>query len=241
MNVIAVIPARFYSSRFPGKPLADIKGKPMIEHVYRRVCRVKGLKEVYVATDDDRIYNTVKDFGGNAVMTSKACSSGTDRVAEVVANLDCDIVVNVQGDEPLLEPLMVEQALKPFAEEKNLNMSTLMKEIGDPGEVENPNVVKVVVDKDGYALYFSRSPIPHPRNSGARYYKHIGLYIYRRKFLMNLTQMEQTELEKVESLEQLRVLENGYKIKVVETEFDSIGVDTPEDIARVEKIMEGCN
>ena len=239
MEIAIVIPARYGSTRFPGKPLALINVKPMIEHVYRRLAGMEEISQVIVATDDDRIYQTVEEFGGKAVMTPPDLQSGTDRIARVARDLKADVVVNVQGDEPLLQQEMVREALEPFYEDSGVVMSTLKKRITDVEEINNPNVVKVVTDNKGNALYFSRYPLPYPRNEGAVYYKHIGLYVYKRDFLLNYSQMEQTFLEKIESLEQLRALENGYQIRVVETEYDSIGVDTPEDVARVEAILRG--
>ncbi len=237
MQITAVIPARYSSTRFPGKPLAKIAGEPMIKHVYRRVKRVEELDEVIVATDDNRIYSTVKEFGGEVRMTSTTHPSGTDRIAEVARNLDSDIIVNIQGDEPLIKKEMIKAAIKPFYGDKSLKVSTLKKKINDKEEINDPDVVKVVTDKKGYALYFSRSLLPYPRKDGAEFFKHIGLYVYRRDFLLNFCEMETTLLERVESLEQLRILENGYRIKVVETDYNAIGVDKPEDIKKVEEIL----
>ncbi len=239
MKIAAIIPARYASTRFPGKPLADIKGRPMIEHVYNRVKDIEEIERVIIATDDQRIYKRVEEFGGTALMTSSDIRSGTDRIAEAAARLDVDIVVNVQGDEPLLKQEMVREAIQPFYDDPTILMSTLKKKIMNQSEINNPNVVKVVTDKQGDVLYFSRNPIPYPRNEGAIYYKHIGLYVYNKEFLLEYSQLEQTSLEKSESLEQLRVLENGYKIRVVETRHNSIGVDVPEDILKVEKILDG--
>ena len=237
MKITAVIPARYDSTRFPGKPLADIAGEPMIKHVYQRVNDVKNLDNVIVATDDNRIYEEVKAFNGRVEMTSKDHSSGTDRIAEVAKSIDSDLIVNVQGDEPLIEPIMVEQALEPFYYDESLVMSTLKKEIESKNEINDPNIVKVVTDRDDFALYFSRSSIPHRKKREINYYKHIGLYVYRRDFLLKFSGMQPTPLERTESLEQLRALENGYKIKVVETSFNTIGVDMPDDIKRVEEII----
>ena len=219
---------------FSGKPLALICGKPMIEHVYQRIAGMEEIGQIIVATDDERIYRTVIDFGGRAEMTPSDINSGTDRIALVARDLSADIIVNVQGDEPLLKQEMVREALEPFFNDPGVFMSTLKKRIADEEELGNPNVVKVVTDKKGDALYFSRYPVPFPRNEGAVYYKHIGLYVYKREFLLEYSRWEQTPLEKSESLEQLRVLENGYKIRVVETEYNSVGVDTPEDLKEVE-------
>ena len=237
MEIAIVIPARYASTRFPGKPLALINDVPMIEHVYRCLADMEEVDQVIVATDDERIYRTVEDFGGQAVMTPSHLQSGTDRIAMVARDLTADIIVNVQGDEPLLKKEMVREALAPFFEDETVLMSTLKKKITDKEEINNPNVVKVVTNKRGDALYFSRYPVPYPRNEGAVYYKHIGLYVYKRDFLLEYSQMAQTALERAESLEQLRVLENGYPIRVVETGYDSIGVDTPEDLKKVEEIL----
>ena len=237
MEIAIVIPARYASTRFPGKPLALINDVPMIEHVYRCLADMEEVDQVIVATDDERIYRTVEDFGGQAVMTPSHLQSGTDRIAMVARDLTADIIVNVQGDEPLLKKEMVREALAPFFEDETVLMSTLKKKITDKEEINNPNVVKVVTNKRGDALYFSRYPVPYPRNEGAVYYKHIGLYVYKRDFLLEYSQMAQTALERAESLEQLRALENGYQIRVVETGYDSIGVDTPEDLKKVEEIL----
>lgn len=237
MEIVAIIPARYKSSRFPGKALAEIAGKPMIERVYYQVTQVDNLDRVIVATDDERIYKTVTEFGGEVKMTSSCHQSGTDRIAEVARDLECDLIVNVQGDEPVIDPEMIEQAMAPFYENNNLKMGTLKKRIKEKVEINDPNIVKVITDDKNNALYFSRSPIPYQRGEEAEYYKHIGLYVYQREFLIKYSQMKPTRLEKTESLEQLRALENGYNIKVVETKLDSIGVDTPEDIARVEELL----
>jgi 3-deoxy-manno-octulosonate cytidylyltransferase (CMP-KDO synthetase) len=214
-----------------GKPLAEINGKPMIYHVYQRAKKAKFVDDVIVATDDKRIKNAVEKFNGKAVMTSKEHKSGTDRVAEVARSINADIIVNVQGDEPLISPEAIEQAVMPLIEDKNIVMSTLMTGITKSIEYEDPNTVKVVTDKDNFALYFSRSLIPYPRgNDCPTVYKHIGVYVYRKDFLLQFADMPQTSLERTEGLEQLRVLENGFKIKVVETDYDSISVDTPRDL-----------
>ncbi|WP_018248154.1 3-deoxy-manno-octulosonate cytidylyltransferase [Orenia marismortui] len=237
MSVVAIIPARYDSTRLPGKPLKDICGKPMIQHVYERVKSSNNLNRVIVATDDQRIYDLVESFGGEVKMTSREHQTGTDRLAEVAQSLSADIIVNIQGDEPLINPEMIDQAIEPLLEDQSIKMGTLKHLITEKSELDNPNVVKVVSDQNNFAIYFSRSVIPYPRKeSKAKYYKHIGLYVYRRDFLLKFSEMESTELEKKESLEQLRVLENGYKIKVVETDYQSIGVDTVEDLERVRKI-----
>jgi 3-deoxy-manno-octulosonate cytidylyltransferase (CMP-KDO synthetase) len=242
LRVVGIIPARYASTRFEGKPLADLAGKPMIQHVYERSRRAACLDDLLVATDDERIFQAVRSFGGKAVMTSPDHATGTDRLAEVCESLDADIVINVQGDEPLIEPAAIQQAARPLIADSSIVMGTLMNEIASEEELLNPNVVKVVVDKDGFALYFSRSPLPYPRPGTwgqATYYRHIGLYVYRREFLMTYAILPQTQLEKQEKLEQLRALEHGYRIRVVLTEHRSIGVDTPEDLERVRALLAG--
>ncbi len=234
-HTVAVIPARYASSRFPGKALADIAGRPMIEHVYRRAASARHVDAVIVATDDPRIADAVTRFGGDVRLTRSDHVSGTDRLAEVATLLDCDLVVNVQGDEPLIEPDAIDAAIEPFRDDAALSMSTLCTRFVESDEISNPNAVKVVSDVRGFALYFSRSAIPHPSGRGERPFKHLGLYVYRREFLRRIAALEPTPLERTESLEQLRVLENGFSIKVVETTHDSIGVDTPEDLERVRR------
>ena len=238
-QIVAVIPARYDSTRLPGKVLADIAGRPMVEHVYRRVAAARGVDAVVVATDDERVAAAVRSFGGIARMTRATHRTGTDRIAEVAADLSCGIVLNVQGDEPMIEPAMIEQVIAPLAADPAAVMSTVYCAITDPSDHANPNVVKVVSDRQGRALYFSRAPIPHLRDIRLRRlppaYKHIGLYGYRRAFLLTLAALPQTPLELSESLEQLRALEHGYRIHAVETQHDSIGVDTPEDLDRVRR------
>lgn len=237
-RIVAVIPARYASTRFHGKPLADLVGRPLIEHVYRRVTDCGAIGMVIVATDDERIKQAVEAFGGRVQMTHPAHVSGTDRVAEVVRGLDCELVVNVQGDEPLIEPEMIQEALGPFASPA-LQMSTLRRRIDDPADFASPHVTKVVVDRDGYALYFSRTPIPHHRDSGAplEAWKHVGLYVYRRKFLLEFARMAPTSLERLEALEQLRAIEHGVRIAVVETRHNTISVDTPDDLEKVRRVL----
>jgi len=238
-RVICVIPARYASTRFPGKPLADIAGKPMIEWVYERATKAKLIDEVVVATDDERIFSTVESFGGKVVMTGSEHPSGTDRLAEVAQMYEkTDIILNVQGDEPLIEPKLIDMLTDELLKDDSLNMATakvLLKE----KEIPDPAAVKVVTDKNGYALYFSRSLVPYPRNKIASLasYKHIGIYAYRKDFLLKFAKMEQGYLEQIEGLEQLRALENGYKIKVIETDFLCIGVDTPEDLQEVNHLL----
>lgn len=239
MRVIGVIPARLNSTRLPQKILANLCGKPMIWWVWSAARKAKVLNEIFVATDDLKIYNIVKDFGGNAIMTSKRHKSGTDRIAEAVRGIKADIIVNIQGDEPLIRHEMLSSVVKPFFEDKNVYMSTLVYKIRNKKAVEDYNIVKVVVDKDGYALYFSRSMVPSlVRTKKIDYiYKHIGVYVYSKKFLLNLVSLKQSRLEKIEKLEQLRVLENGYKIKTVVTPYDTIPVDTADDLKKVEKFL----
>jgi len=245
MRIIGVIPARFESSRFPGKVLADLCGKPVLWYVYQQGIKVEELDEVIVATDDERIRDTVLNFRGKAVMTSGSHRSGTDRIAEVIEKIECDLVVNIQGDEPLIDPESISSAITPFFENEIIVMTTLKKKIVSRNEIENPNVVKVVTDNSGNALYFSRSPIPYRKEWFEKEnidgivvpYKHIGIYVYSREFLLKLARLSQTPLEMSERLEQLRVLEHGYTIKVIETEYESIGIDTLEDLKRVEEII----
>lgn len=245
MKITVVIPARYSSTRFEGKALADICGKPMVQHVYERASLASLVSEVIVATDDERIASAVSSFGGRAVMTSRAHETGTDRLAEVAARLESDIIVNVQGDEPLIEPEMIDAAIRPLIDDPSIAMATLKTRIKNLHDFLSPNVVKVVTDASGFALYFSRSPLPNFRDkwndlkdeafvSGRLIcYKHVGLYVYRREFLLKYAGMAPTFLEKAEMLEQLRALENGYRIMVVETSHESVGVDTPSDLEKV--------
>jgi 3-deoxy-manno-octulosonate cytidylyltransferase (CMP-KDO synthetase) len=239
VSAIAIIPARYQSSRLPGKALADIAGRPMIEHVYRRAAAASSVTRVIVATDDRRILDTVHGFGGEAVMTAVSHQSGTDRLAEVAATLDCDVIVNVQGDEPLLAPDTIDAAVAPFSGNPSLEMSTLRRRITDPSELANPNVTKVVVDQDGFAMYFSRAPIPftRPGQPAATAWAHIGLYVYRRACLLRVAALPQTAMERAEALEQLRALEHGIRIKAVETTHETIGVDTREDLERARTLL----
>ena len=215
----------------------------MIEHVYRRAAAARSISAVIVATDDERICVAVRAFGGEARMTSPSHPSGTDRIAEVAAELDCDVVVNVQGDEPLIEPAMIDEVVLPFAADAALMLSTLRRRMADRGEALNPNVTKVVVDRDGFALYFSRAPIPFVREGSpaAAAWRHVGLYAYRRECLLRLAALPPTELERSEALEQLRALEHGIRIKALETQYDSVGVDTPADLDRVRQMAEGLS
>lgn len=235
MNIICVIPARYSSTRLPGKPLAMIAGKPMIQHVYERALQAKLPGKVIVATDHDLVRQAVEQFGGNVVMTSPQHPTGTDRLAEVAAKYpDADVIINVQGDEPLILPQVIDSLAAVFVDDEQLQMATLMTDM-DEKEYHLPSVVKVVTDLQGYALYFSRSLLPYPRQKlpDFKVYKHIGLYAYRRDFLLKYAKLAPTPLEQAESLEQLRALEHGYRIKVIYTKFKSIGVDTPQDLERV--------
>ena len=237
MRTLCVIPARYASTRLPGKPLADICGKPMICRVLERASRAQKPEKVIVATDDERIYDAVRAEGGEALLTRADHPTGTDRLAEVAeAYPEVDLIVNVQGDEPLIEPSVIDDLIAPFEMDENLPMATVMVRMEDAAEQLNPNNVKVIVDKLGYALYFSRSLVPYPRAAASPVYKHIGIYAYRRDFLLRYARLEPTPLERAESLEQLRALENGYGIRVLETDCRFVGVDTPEDLALVNKI-----
>jgi len=243
-KVIAIIPARYQSNRFPGKPLAAIMGKPMIQHVYERASSVSLLSRVAVATDDQRIADCVAAFGGEVVMTRPDHASGTDRLAEAATLLDIpaqDVVVNIQGDQPLFPAAVIEEVATPLLQEQTLPMATLIYKIIRPEEITDPNHVKTVFDRRGRALYFSRSPIPYQRNPEEpippTYYKHLGFYAYRKDFLLTFVRLPEGEWERFEKLEQLRALEYGYEIKVVLTEHDSIEVDTPVDLTRVEEMM----
>lgn len=239
-QVVAIIPARFESTRLPGKPLAEIAGKPMIQRVYERAQAVESIDRVLVATDDPRIAETVERFGGEAVLTSPAHPSGTDRIAEVAAGLQAPIIVNVQGDLPFLEAGMVDSAVRLLQADPELPMATVKTAIRDSEAMLNPNVVKVVTDCNGYALYFSRSPLPYWRDGareGVLGYKHIGLYAYRRDFLLRFTSLAPTRLEQAEKLEQLRALEWGFRIQVAETAAGvGVEVDTPADLARARAV-----
>lgn len=239
MKALCVIPARYASTRLPGKPLAMIAGKPMIQHVYERASQAKRPQAVLVATDHELVYEAVQAFGGKAMLTSPEHPTGTDRLAEVArAYADYDIIINVQGDEPLIAPEIIDKLAAAFDEEPELVMATLAS-VMDESEYANPNAVKVVTDLQGYALYFSRSLIPFPRAKVEEMpvYKHIGIYAYRREFLLAFAALRPTPLERTESLEQLRALEYGHRIKVLKTEFQSIGVDTPEDLEKVNQLL----
>ncbi len=240
-RIIGIIPARYASSRFPGKALADLCGKPLVQHVVERAGRARLLDEVLVATDDPRIRAAVERFGGRAVMTSPEHPSGTDRIAEVVRDLACDLVVNIQGDEPLLDPDMVDRAVEPLVEDPSLPMGTLARPMG-ADEAADPSKVKVVLDRAGCALYFSRAQIPFLRDGAAPgdttpFLLHVGLYVYRREALLRFASLPPSPLEERERLEQLRALEHGMRIRVVVTQHGSFGVDTPADLERVRRMM----
>ena len=243
-QIACIIPSRYESSRFPGKPLADLCGKPMLQHVYERVLRAKSVTVAAVATDDERIFLAVQAFGGQAIMTSARHRSGTDRIAEAVDSLglkDDDLVVNIQGDQPLFDPNQVDEVVAPLLEDASVPMSTLIYRIVRDEEITHPNAVKVVFDESHFALYFSRAAIPYVRDRGKRadYYKHHGIYAYRRGFLRTFTSLPEGVLERLEALEQLRVLEFGYRIKVAVTASDSVEVDTPQELERVRRLILG--
>jgi 3-deoxy-manno-octulosonate cytidylyltransferase (CMP-KDO synthetase) len=240
-KVVVVIPARYGSTRLPGKPLVLLAGKPMIQRVYERAKLAKQANQVIVATDDERIVKAVEGFGGEAHMTRTDHRTGTERVAEVAAHVEGDIFVNVQGDEPLLDPAAVDTAVSSLLEEPVASISTVATPIKTPGDIMDPNVVKTVLDFDGNALYFSRAPIPWVRDTASktlvRHLKHLGLYVFQREALLEYATLPQGELERIEQLEQLRWMENGWKIRVAEVEHDAVSVDVPEDVARVEKLL----
>ena len=247
-KVVGIIPARYASTRLPGKVLSLLGGKPMIQRVFERSKSTSVLDQVLVATDDQRVLSVVEEFGGRAVLTSPTCTSGTDRLAEVVQKKgsgaeDADIVVNIQGDQPFIDPVMIQEATEPLLEDPTLPMATLMHPIRREEDLADTNVVKVVVDRAGNALYFSRSLLPYPeKNVPHQVYEHVGLYVYTREFLVVLANLEPTLLEQVEALEQLRVLEHGYKLRCVETacqdnEFCGFSVDTEGDLQRGEAML----
>ena len=258
MKTTVIIPARFSSARLPGKPLIEINGKPLIQYVYERV-KASSIPQVIVATDDERIAAVVKGFGGEAALTSSHHRSGTERVAEVARHIESDIVVNVQGDEPLIRSEDINRAIVPFKHDPSIMVTTLIAPLLNGADLYNPHVVKVVVDRDGFALYFSRSPIPYPRkaleHAGDEPHKeieliqkldkkelrdswqHIGLYAFRRDFLLKLTSLPPSALEQWEGLEQLRILEHGHKIKTVVCSSPSIGIDTPQDVEHFKSLL----
>ncbi len=250
MKIVGIIPARFASTRLVGKPLADIGGKPMIQHTWERAKKSKLINEIYIAVDDQKVFDVVSAFGGNAVMTGNDFESGSDRIAFVARKIpDADIIVNIQGDEPFIKGRMIDEAIEPFLFDKSVKVSTLVKKITDIKELKSPSIPKVVFDYNNYALYFSRAIIPFVRDASSAidmfhstdFYKHIGLYVYKRRTLLKFTSWEQTDLEKIEKLEQLRLIENGVKIKVVETEFESFSIDTPNDLKKARKYYQKIN
>ena len=241
-KVVVVIPARYGSTRLPGKPLALLAGKTMIQRVYERAKLAQRADQVIVATDDERIVKAVEEFGGEARMTRRDHRTGTERVAEVAAHVEGDVFVNAQGDEPLLDPAAVDSAIGALLEEPQASISTVATPIKVPADIMDPNVVKTVLDFDGNALYFSRAPIPWVRDTASkvlvRHLKHLGLYVFQRDALLEYPTLPQGELERIEQLEQLRWMENGWKIRVAEVEHDAASVDVPEDVARVEKLLQ---
>jgi 3-deoxy-manno-octulosonate cytidylyltransferase (CMP-KDO synthetase) len=241
MDIVGVIPARYSSTRFEGKVLAEILGKPMLQHVWERAKEALLLDKLIIACDEESVANAARGFGAEVVMTSKAHASGTDRIVEVVNPLDVRIIINIQADEPLIHPTMIDSLARTLLDDSSLSMATVIKAIEDTNIINDPNVVKVTIDKNNFAIYFSRSPIPfHAQNSEIKlpvYFKHIGLYGYTKDFLFTYKNMPVSYLEKVECLEQLRVLEEGFRIKVIETKYDTIGVDTPEDLEKVKKYL----
>jgi 3-deoxy-manno-octulosonate cytidylyltransferase (CMP-KDO synthetase) len=240
MKVLCVIPARYASTRLPGKPLAMIAGKPMIQRVYERALLAKKPEKVLVATDDTRVEDAVKAFGGEVMMTSSQHPSGTDRLAEVALNFPkVDVIINVQGDEPLIPPEVIDDLAEVFEKDPTLQMATVRSKMSEQ-DYDNPNAVKVVTNLNGFAMYFSRSLMPYPRIKPDDYtvYKHIGIYAYRREFLLKFAALPPTPLETIESLEQLRALENGIKIKVITNNFTGIGIDTKEDLAAANTLFE---
>ncbi len=242
--ILGIIPARFASSRLFGKILADIEGKPMIQHTYENAKKSNLLNEIIIAVDDTKVANVAQSFGAKVIMTPKELQSGSDRAAYVINNIpEAEIIVNIQADEPFIKSTMIDQAIEPLLFDKNVNVSTLAKRIDSIEDLRSPSVVKVVFDYNNFAMYFSRSPIPFVRDAKtnsekiqiAEIYKHIGLYVFRKEYLLKFTKLQPTDLEKTEKLEQLRMLENGFKIKIVTTEFDTISVDTQEDLERVRR------
>lgn len=241
-KVVVVIPARYASTRLPGKPLVSLGGKPMIQRVYERAKLATRADRVVIATDDERIVKAVEGFGGEARMTRSDHRTGTERVAEVAAHEEGEVFVNVQGDEPLLDPISLDTAVDSLLEEPAAVIATVATTIKTPADIMDPNVVKTVLDFDGNALYFSRAPIPWVRDTASkiqvRHLKHLGLYVFQREALLEYPTLPQGELERIEQLEQLRWLENGWKIRVAEVEHDAVSVDVPEDVARVEKLLQ---
>ena len=242
MNIIGVIPARWASTRFPGKVLADICGKPMIQHIWEQAKKSRLLTEVYIACDDDNVLKVAGKFGAQVRMTSPKLASGTDRIADAVRDINADIILNIQGDEPLIKPEVIDRLAQALCEHDAYSMATGITVIHDEADLHNPNVVKVVIDENNDALYFSRSVIPFNRDkrpfNTIVYYKHLGIYAYRKEFLMRFTHMPPARLEQAEQLEQLRALEEGVKIKTVQTQCETVSVDTPDDLKQVVSLME---
>lgn len=243
-RILAVVPARYASTRFPGKIIVPLAGKPLVLHAYDRARQATLVDDTVIAADDAIVMDALAPFGAHCIMTRADHATGTDRIAEVAAQFpDADLIVNVQGDEALIDPATIDEAIRPLLEQPDVVMSTARHRLTDPDRIADPNVVKVICDTHGHALYFSRSPIPYIRDAADQaaaatsYWQHVGLYVYRRKFLLEYAQMAQTPLECLEKLEQLRVLENGYKIAVVDTEYMGIGVDVPEDLERVKALL----
>jgi len=241
MDVIGIIPARYSSTRFEAKVLADILGAPMIQHVWQKAKQALLLDDLIIACDDERIASVAKGFGAKIVMTSKGHSCGTDRISEVINPLEVKVIINIQADEPLIHPTMIDSVAQALLNNTSIPMATIMKKIDDPSKVDDPNTVKVVVDKNHFALYFSRAAIPcRAENSEVSqpvYYKHIGLYGFTKDFLFTFRNLPVSNLERIERLEQLRVLEEGFRIKVIETKYDTIGVDTKEDLEKVKELI----
>lgn len=245
MEAIGIIPARYGATRFEGKLLADLCGKPVIQHTWENAKKSRSIEDLIVATDDKRIYNVARGFGAKAIYTSKAHKSGSDRLTEVVSSIDTRIVVNIQADEPLIHPSMIDDVVGPLLRDKDIQMTTVCHKIKKEHELFDRNIVKVVMDRNGFAMYFSRAAIPYkPRSMDNgkpldHHYKHIGLYAYTKDFLFTFKSLPQSTLEKIEKLEQLRVLENGYRIKVIETRHDTVGIDTPEDLLKATELIKG--
>ena len=240
MKTVVIIPARLESSRLPNKVLLDICGKPLIQRVWEKVKSAKNVDDIFIATDNQKIVEVVENFGGKAILTSSKHQSGTDRIAEAVENIDTDIVINVQGDEPLIDPNLIDEFVELFKNSYEIYFASAMNKIGSLEDLRDPNIVKVISDLKNYAIYFSRYPIPFSRDneiSVKSYFQHIGIYGYKKDFLLKYSKLPQTFMEKTEKLEQLRAIENGFKIKMVETDYHSVGVDTLDDLQKVREIF----
>lgn len=246
-KIVGIIPARYGSTRLPGKALQPILGIPMVQRVYTESKKCSSLHDIYIATDDERIHSFVESYGGKAIMTPQDCESGTDRVAKAIQSIEADIIVNIQGDQPFIDPLMIDECVQPVLDDDTVKICTLMHPIQNEDDYKNPGIVKIIVDLHGNALYSSRSIIPFPqKDTPHSVYEHVGLYVYTREFLITLANLSPTPLEQIESLEQLRVLEHGYKLKVIETkcqdnEFHGFNVDTEEDVIRAEAMLQDRN